>query len=64
VLPQTVTLGATIRQRESCHLHMKWCKTALSRGVHIYIINSLEIKTSYSPNLLQGILMTKEVKKV
>lgn len=57
-----VTLGTRIGQRESCHKHIKWCETALS-GVNIYISNSLEIM-SYLPKLLQGILMTKEFKKV
>lgn len=59
-----VTLGARIRHKESCHINIKQCETALSRGVDIYIINSLETIMSCLPNLLQGILMTKEFKKV
>lgn len=59
-----VTLGARIGQKESCHIRIKRCETALSRGVHSYIINCLEIIISYLPNLLQGILITKEFKEV
>lgn len=59
-----VTLGARIRHKESCHINIKQCETALSRGVDIYIINSLETIMSCLPNLLQGILITKEFKKV
>lgn len=58
-----VTLGARIEQKESCHIRIKWCDTAVSGGVDIYIINSIEIIMNYLPKLLQGILMTKEFKK-